>query len=223
MTPNWPLWVFTAIYLLIIIFTMITLDHLDPYDDRLIAIVFTPTLIFLFTILQSLVIEPLQEKNLRYAKVIPVALIMIWLIYPVFSIWKQVTITRQKGVQTYNVYNKPFFLDELVANHLRDHPLQPGVPVYSNDPEAAYLLTRQVIRYSPQDLKNPSRTLSYLQTQYKDWPGTNLAYLIWFVEYRQLRDFFTPEELGEVADIEILVQSKKAGGVYLIRPHSAGE
>jgi hypothetical protein len=212
----WPMLAFSAMYLVIIILTTITFDHTHPYDDRFQAVLFTPTFILAFAVLQDLVIDPLRERGLQIAGAIATILVLLWSAYPVFITWKYVGASIAEGEAVYNLYNAHNFQESPVVQFLESHPLEPGVPVYSNDPEAVYLFARQNIEYSPRVAESARTDPAYLQEHYPGWPPEGTAYLIWFVTPGDRRNFFTPEDLAEISNVEPLFVAKQAGGVYWV-------
>ena len=217
-SPQWIMMAFSAIYLLIIILTTITDDHFHPYDDRFQSVIFVPTLVLIFTAAQDLLIAPLDERNNKLIRPVLAILIFVWSVYPLFTIWKYVQKSVQDGEAIYNLYNLRIYHESPVVRYLKANPPEPGVPIYSNDSEAVYFFTRQTIELSPRDVENDPRSEAYLREHYQGWPDAQKAYLAWFVERGDRRFYFTPDELEEVAILEPMVESRKAGGVYLARP-----
>jgi hypothetical protein len=217
-SSQWPMLAFSAIYLIIIILTTITDDHLHPYDDRFQSVIFVPILALLFSAMQDLIIAPLEERKFNLVKPLLATLIVVWSAYPLFTMWKYVQKSRQDGEAIYNLYNLRVYQESPVVIYLKEHPPDPGVPIYSNTPEAAYFFTRQVIQLSPRDLKNHPRSQAYLLERYPGWPQAQTAYLVWFPQRGDRRYNYTPEELDEVAILQPLIKSKKKGAIYLVFP-----
>jgi hypothetical protein len=168
--------------------------------------------------MQDLLIAPLRERGLQFAGTLAVVLVLLWSAYPVYILWKYVGASMQEGEAVYNLYNARLFQESPVIQYLGNHPLEPGVAVYSNDPEAVYLFARQNIEYSPRVPESERADPAYLSEHYPGWPVEGTAYLVWFVTTGDRRNFFTPEELEEIASLEPLRASERAGGVY--RVHS---
>ena len=219
-SPLWPMLAFSAIYLVVIILTTITDDHFHPYDDRFQSVIFVPVLALLFSVLQDLVILPLQERSLKLVKPVLVVLFVVWLAYPLFTMWKYVQKSRQDGEAIYNMYNLRVYQESPVIRYLLTHPLEPGAVIYSNDPEAAYFFTREPVQLSPRDLENDQHSPTYLLEHYPGWPPSSPAYLVWFAQHGDRRFYYTPEELEDIAILEPLVQNKKAGGLYRVFPRT---
>ncbi len=212
----WPMLAFSALYLVIIILTTITFDHTHPYDDRFQAVLFTPVLILAFAMLQDLVIAPLRGRGLQIAGAMASGLVLLWSAYPVYVLWKYVGASLQEGEAVYNLYNARSFQASPVIQFLERHPLEAGAPVYSNDPEAVYLFARQNIEYSPRVAESARTDPAYLEEHYPSWPPEGVAYLVWFITPGDRRNFFTPEDLSGIADLEPLRVNEKAGGVYRV-------
>jgi hypothetical protein len=214
---QWPMMVFSALYLLIIILTTITFDHTHPYDDRFQSVIYAPFLVFNFTLLQELVLAPLRERGLRLAQPLAALLLLVWTIYPLSILREYVQQSLREGEAIYNLYNARTYLESPVVRYLRANPLERDVQVYSNDPEAAYLLTRSTTLYSPRDRYDQSRSDENLHAQYRGWPEEGKAYLIWFFVRGDRRNFFTPADLEEITGIETLFAVPQGGGVYRIQ------
>jgi hypothetical protein len=217
-SPLWQMVIFSTIYLLIIIFTTITADHTYMYDDRFQSIVYVPLLIILISIILDLVLPFFEDRNLPCGSPIAVILILVWSFYPIFFTYKYVLKSIQEGEAVYNMYNLRIYQESPVINYLVTYPFESGALIYSNDPEAVYFFTRRTVHLSPRDLENDLPSPDYLVEHYMDWPEAPNAYLVWFVQRGDRRYYYSPEELEDIAVLQPLVKTKKAGGVYRISP-----
>jgi hypothetical protein len=208
---------FSAAYILSTLLTITPLDHLNPYDDRYQAVIFVPILAILFYAVQDLVITPLQERNIQWIRPVAIVLILIWSIYPIFTVYKYVLKSVQQGEIIYNLYNLKEYNDSPVIHFLKEYPPGSGVPLYSNLPEVTYLFIRQTTKRAPHDIGLYGRTPQYLLEHYLEWPEEEMAYLIW-IRPNPRQNYYPPDELSSVADVEVLFQTRRRGGVYLIRP-----
>jgi hypothetical protein len=208
---------FSAAYILSTLLTITPLDHLNPYDDRYQAVIFVPILAILFYAVQDLVITPLQEHNIQWIRPVAIVLILIWSIYPIFTVYKYVLKSVQQGEIIYNLYNLKEYNDSPVIKFLVEYPPGSGVPLYSNLPEVTYLFIRQTTKRAPHDIGLYGRTPQYLLEHYLEWPEEEMAYLIW-IRPNPRQNYYPPDELSSVADVEVLFQTRRRGGVYLIRP-----
>ncbi len=213
----WPMIVFSIVYLLVLIPTTITFDHTHPYDDRFQIVIFTPVLILVFSVLQETVINPLKERGWQFAQILTTLFFLLWSIYPIALLQAYVKDSIENGEALYNLYNHRRFQESPVVGYLREHPLDPSLPVYSNDPEAAYLFTRQVTHYSPRDFENNERDDEYLHAHYRGWPEEGIVAWVWFTTRGDRRNFFNPGDLEEIAFVEALFTYEQAGGVYVVR------
>ena len=212
----WPMIAFTVIYLLILIPTTITFDHTHPYDDRFQVVVFLPVWILAFRLLQEAIINPLKERGWHIAQRIIVLMVILWSIYPISLLQAYVRDSIENGEALYNLYNHRRFQESPVARYIAEHPLDPSLPVYSNDPEAAYLFTRQITHYSPRDFDNYDRDDEYLHAHYRGWPEEGRVIWVWFTTRGDRRNFFNPGDLAEIATVETLFSQSQAGGVYVV-------
>jgi len=214
---HWPMLAFSILYLLILIPTTITMDHTHPYDDRFQAVIFAPVWILVFSLLQDLLIPVLQSRRLPFVQPAIALLIVLWSAYPISLLQKYMRQSIQEGEALYNEYNTRSFQESPVVRYLHENMLDTSLPVYSNDPEAAYLFSRQITHYSPRDLENNDRDDEYLLAHYRDWPEEGRIYLVWFATRADRREFFIPDDLREIADLEELFSAERSGGVYIVR------
>jgi hypothetical protein len=217
-SPLWQMVIFSTLYLLIVIFTTITADHTYVYDDRFQSVVYVPLLVILISIILNLVIPPFMDRNIPCSSPVAVILILVWSFYPIFTTYKYVKKSIQEGEAIYNMYNLRIYQESPVVNYLETHPLEPGALIYSNDPEVVYFFTRRSVHLSPRDLENDQRSQAYLLEHYSDWPEAQTAYLVWFAQRGDRKDYFTPEELEEIATLHPLIETKKKGAIYLVQP-----
>jgi len=208
--------VFSILYISILIPTTITFDHTHPYDDRFQAVIFAPVWILAFSLLEDLVIPALRSYRLPFVQPVVALLIVLWSIYPISLLQKYVQQSIQEGEALYNQYNTHSFQESPVVRYLNEHLLDTSLPVYSNDPEAAYLFSREITHYSPRDLENNERNDEILLANYRGWPEEGVVYLVWFATRADRREFFTPDDLAEIANLEELFSHERSGAVYLV-------
>lgn len=203
-----PLIIFTTVYTIFLIYSSTT-TAIDPIDDRLLSPIYIPVIIIMLSIVQSIV-KPFKEHHSeKSVNGFLVIIFSIWLICPLKGI-----ISEAKNIFNHGAgYNTILWKDSEVIKYLSQHPLKKNRFVYSNAPDALYILAGLSAKFSP------SKTY-YRSTKMKDsistWPIASTAYLIWFDN--KPRDYlYTIEEMKSICNIFQIVKLDD-GSIYTISP-----
>lgn len=214
--PILPVILLTTIYIVSILFTSYTLDHLEASDDRYQVPLLFALLIFVFASLDELVFPHLQSRGLQFGMAGFTILFLAWLIYPSLNLTRFVADSHERGVTIYNTYNTRKMDRSPLVVMLRKEPLPPQIPIYSNEPEVVYFWLRRAAHMSPFDPKNYYAEIQNLETLYATWPPEEQAYLIWFKPNIK-NNYYSPDDLVQLAEMERLYKHYD-GELYLIRP-----
>jgi hypothetical protein len=204
-----PVWLFSLIYLVAITLTVYTADHPieDFYDDRYQSPLFFVALIGLFFSLEELILAHIKPDHRKLADRLIIIMFTIWAIYPLSTLYRFTAQSLESGVVAYNNYNTRQLNESDLLEFVGDYPFESGIPFYANYNEAVYLFTSRDVLPSPIDFEHYQADPAYLAQNYQDWPPAPRVYVIWF-ESAEKRNYFSPEQLRAVADIEMLYQGK---------------
>jgi hypothetical protein len=144
------------------------------------------------------------------------AIFAFWGFYRVVLLQEFVRITRDQGVVAYNDYNTKQLVRSGLVVYLIKNPPEPGVTLYSNEPEALYFFLRRMAEPSPADRGHYIADLDALKSLYPRWPAEESAYLVWFRPNIK-RQYYNPGQLETLAQMEKLYK-RYDGDVYLVKP-----
>lgn len=153
----------------------------------------------------------LRKKELRNVTVI--GLCIIWLMCSLVHVSKELLAWTRTGAGGYNTVT---WRESSLMEWVRTHPLE-GM-VYSNAPDAIYILTGMSARTSPRkDLYNSTATTTDNISKFRKLlTSESDTYLVWFNEVRWRDYLYSVEELGSSFDLEI-VATCSDGNVYVVK------
>lgn len=179
-----------------------TITATDAIDNRLLSPVFVPIALTLLY-LTGMLLEPL--KSLLPQKSVEgllVLLVFLMLISPIKVFVPSVHEYLAQGVPGYN--DKAWKESETIQS-LYAHGIASGDVVYTNQPDALYLLAGINARWSPMNhAYNSPDVLQRIDDLRGHWPPVGKAYLVWF--NRNWDFLFTPQELQTSARLEAIAQ-----------------
>ena len=212
-----PILIFSILYYLFITLTIYTGDHIisDYYDDRLQAPLFFALIIGLFLSIDVLVLSHLKADWKKRADLVLTALFIVWSLYPINLIYKFISYSLKDGVVAYNNYNTRLLNHSSLVEFIRTFEFRDDHPIYTNYTEAVYLFTGRQARSSPVDNQSYRAEKEHVIPQLTSWPPQGAAYLIWF-ELREKRNYFSPDDLSQVSNMELLFEGT-AGRVLVAR------
>jgi hypothetical protein len=139
-----PFVLFIFIYAAFLLFSVSTIA-VDPIDDRLMSPVYVPlTLVVFYTI--GRLCEFFSRGN-SAGRIILCVLAALWLIYPFSGAASMVTDSVRNGA---GGYSKTTWRDSSIIAYLKDN--KPESIVFSNFPDAVYVLSGISARYIPEKL-----------------------------------------------------------------------
>jgi hypothetical protein len=214
----WPAVVFSLIYYFLLAFTVVTADHLDLTSDRYYVVILPVVLALLFITFDKLVISHINMSN-RLVKYTVLGLLVVWFIYPVYSLQIYIKEALKLGEPTnYNIANSAQFREMSVvkaAQPILDK--DPGAVIYSNYVNIVWFIYRHPVETLPfEDASLPDdQRLAGLKKYYPDWP-LHSGYVIWFTP-NQYHHIAAPNELSAIADLKLLYKDK-TGEIYFVQP-----
>jgi hypothetical protein len=212
----WPALLFSVVYFFLLAFTVVTADHLDLTSDRYYIVILPPVLALLFIIMDKLVVSHLKFNHhiLVYASI---ALAVLWLGYPVYSMYGYIRQALVQGEPTnYNIANSANFREMRVVKAAQPFLDQnTEALVYSNYVNIVWFIYHHPVESLPyEDAGLPrAQRLSMLKINYPDWPSRS-GYIIWFTP-NQYHHIVAPDELATIANLKLLYQDK-TGQIYFV-------
>ncbi len=214
----WPPVVFSIIYYFLLAFTVVTSDHLDLTSDRYYVVILPVVLAFLFITFDKLLVShfDLSRHVVSYGLV---ALVMVWFIYPVYSLQLYIQQALKQGEPTnYNIANSALFREMSVVKAAK--PIMDKDPeafIYSNYVNIVWFIYRHPVETLPfEDASLSSeQRLAALKKNYPAWPSQS-GYIIWFTP-NQYHHIVAPDELSTIAELKLLYKDK-TGEIYYVQP-----
>lgn len=214
-----PSLLFAILYLILMTFTVNTIDHRDLTSDRYYVIILPVTLAILFTTLDLLVFNHLDLQS-RRAQTTLAVVFAISLVYPVFSVQEYLRKALVQGEPSnYNIDNTAALANlQLfkVAHRIMDD--DPSALLGSNyAPIAWFQFQRPMVTMPFQDTSlSQEQKLAALMEDYSWWPGDAPVYVIWFTPNEYV-NYAPPENLKVIVDIELLYQNETGQIFYAKR------
>ncbi len=198
-----------AIYSLVIIFTIVTNDHKDLTVQRYYLVIMPSVLIFVLIWLKYLFLPNLRikQKNMQAGLIF---LFAIWMIYPIFSLYKHVVVIKESGI-AWN--HRDFHEMSVIQETLKISETNENAIWYSNYTDVIWLFTRSSVMNMP---SGSGLSDDEFVKKYQGWPGKNPGYIVWFLP-NEFKHLMPIELLSQIADLE-LVYKDKSGIIYYVQP-----
>jgi hypothetical protein len=207
--------ILTGLYYTFIILTINSVDTKFPLYDRYYIVILAPLLVLIFATVQELVIFRVKQRP-NLARLVILIVFALWLIYPVFSVYKYVRLTRVEGDVTYNLYNTRALHQSNIVRVLQEIGKEDGQTIYSNYQAAAWFYTRENVSESPRGSILEKINVENLLKTYQGWPWDKPGYLVWFLP-NDYKHVLGPQNLARLAELELIYKDKD-GEVYRVRP-----
>ena len=205
-----PLTLFTIIYLVLLAFTVNTIDHRDLTSDRYYVVVHPVILVVVFITMDVLIIPHVKLGN-RWLRAVPIALFLIWLLYPVISLQEYLGKALVQGEPSnYNIHNSAWFANMKflkVTDAIIDQ--DPSAMLYSNYTTTTWFRFQRptyILPYRNTELSQ-EENVAMLKEKYAGWPAAEPGYIIWFIP-NESAGYAPPEYLSEIADVKLLYQDE---------------
>ena len=207
-----PSLVFMLIYALFLIFSSTTTSY-DRIGHRLLSPIYIPLILCLLTLFRALV-EPYRERfSPRAVNTFLIVSVSFWLVYPTYATVKAAaTIIRDGQGYSGKAWKQSETIQYLSQNQ---HQIEAGaLPVYSNVPEALYILLDIPARLSPWKTSQDLPTDDATSIEWNGWYDGNRAWLVLFNETYK-KNLLTIDELESFSTIELIAQFTDAA-VYAV-------
>jgi hypothetical protein len=209
---------YTGIFILIYSFFLIstaTKVAFNMIDDRLLSPIYV-FIVFLILIGAEDISNSLNRlSKKRLATNIIITLCAIWLAYPSFRVFRQISLRMVYGAGGYNTVT---WQESPLIERLKVQPLAGAI--YSNAPDAVYLFTGKKAKMIPSSTRRnglPKNDEEGLWRFKESLKLNNRSYLIWFFNTKRaylcdiddLRSIFTLERIASFSDGTIYLFKQK--------------
>ena len=229
--PNWRIWartlarshvwpglLFSAVYFLMLAFTVVTADHLDLTSDRYYVVLLPFVVAFTFLTLDSLVVPHLHVPPERLQLAV-IGVMLVWAVYPLYSVQAYVRAALVQGEPTnYNIANSAHFREmSVVKGAATILARDPDALVYSNYLNIVWFIFHHPVAELPfEDASLPrAERLAALRQNYPAWPPRP-GYIVWFTP-NQYHHIAAPDELKTIANLRLLFDDD-TGQIYSVTP-----
>lgn len=206
-----PLVSFVIIYTSFLVISSTTTAY-DRIDNRLLSPIYVPLTLLVLILAQALV-DPYRKRfSKKIVNSFLVIGIAIWLVYPICSIILKVVnlIAFGRG------YSGKTWRDSETVQYLLQHrTLESECTIYTNGPDAAYILAHLATKMSPARTRyNSPETVNDISRLKGSWPEESNACLVWFNKIGRTY-LFTIDELQAIANIDLIARLED-GAIYSI-------
>ena len=202
-----PFFYFVLIYLACLV-ALSSRAAFDRMDYRLLSPVYVP-----LTVAGCAVADAIMDKRGRRAGgIVAAALVCLWLAYPLTCAAEFLSSGRS---YVFNAFISSR-TDCEAARFLKGQ--REGARIYSNAPEAVYMLTGREVKCCPRKYyyNSPSKAPD-IETFKETLAGGSRVYLAWFDDDMvSKRDYYSPKELGGTFELSPVLTSPR-GSVYTVR------
>lgn len=192
-----------------------TIVAYDRIDDRLLSPVAVPiTLLVLFFVYTILTSAAEQCRSQRRANLFLAFGVAMWLLYPTIETTRRIGDAVING-QGYS--GKSWRTSQTIEYLRRNHTLASECVIYSNAPDALYILANMSAQYPPSKTRyNSPERVNDISSLRGTWPGEASACLVWFDRYN-VGYLFSIDELQTIASMRRVVGFDDGGVYYVTR------
>ncbi|MDE0197467.1 MAG: phospholipid carrier-dependent glycosyltransferase [Caldilineaceae bacterium] len=206
-----PELLFTGIYLTLLVLVSTFTAH-DGINHRLMSPVYVPFVLIVLFIVEQRLAGTAAEFSIRlfgYTGILKVrqltyVILYLWLAIPSL----QVAHTAAEQMRTGLGFSHISWRTSETVSYLREEILSndDDSPLYSNYPDAIYILSGASVSFSPAATgyasSEPRRPVSSIVGT---WPGPQPAYLVWFHDTIRVYQFETAE-LEQVVELSVVAE-----------------
>ena len=207
-----PLLLFTIAYVGFLGISSTTTAY-DQIGNRLLSPVFVSiTLLLLF--LASKILTSLTEQWLsqKHVNILLTAAIAMWLIHPARGTISSITNTMSQG-QGYS--SESWRNNQTIEHLLQNRTLESKCVIYSNAPDAVYILANLTAKMIPMRTGyHSTEVVNDISNLRGSWPEEGSACLVWFSR-KNRKHLFTVDELQTIANVQQIIHLKD-GAVYSV-------
>lgn len=192
-----------------------TITAFDQIGDRLLSPIFVPTTLLL-TYFAYEIIKSLARRLPEWlANTAVISVFLLAVLYPVIT--TVLLVSNYIDIGGGGLNNK-IWRESATLQYLLQHPsLQADCPIYSNGPDAIYILANIVAKPSPAKSKyNSSEAATDISSLNGRWPQEKKVCLVWF-DTMSRKYLFKADELQTIAKVD-KIASLEDGSIYVITP-----
>lgn len=210
----WPMLFFIIAYVGFLVVSSTTTAY-DQIGDRLLSPVFVPiTLLLLF--LAAKILTSLTERRLsqKGADILLAVAIAVWCLVCLARATQLITNAMSQG-QGYS--GESWRNSQTIEYLLQNRVLESSECeiIYTNDPDALYILANRTAKTSPmRTMYNSPEIVNDISNLRGSWPEESNACLIWFDKIDR-RYLFTVDELQTIANVQPIIRLED-GAVYSV-------
>ena len=207
-----PYLLFSALYYVVMLFTVVTSDHKDVYSDRYYVILLPLVLVTICYVLEHLVFSHFTKTQsfIRYASA---ALFVLWLVYPLMSLQEYLRLSLENGeASSYNIQNTRTYRESKAIELGRDLLAKdPNAAMYSNYANVVWFVYRRPVKLLPtrNNKLSFSERIDYMEQKYPGWPNGRDGYVLWF-KPNQIHYIAQPRELELMTHLELVYEDDEA-------------
>ncbi|HLF74823.1 MAG TPA: hypothetical protein VI524_10780 [Anaerolineales bacterium] len=204
----YPMMIYSLVYFAAVALTILTNDHRDLFSDRYYVILLVPTMVFVLVTFDMLILPHLRFSQpwMGYSLLF---VLILWLVYPIYSINDYLAKAGAVGEPTYNMYNSRIYREmQAVAEIQRIRAEQPDALFYSNYVDAVWFYTSKPVALLPFVAPDPAEA-------YAGWPHNRPGYIVWF-EPNEYKHYLAPKEIEKFAQLD-LIFAGKGGKIYYVQ------
>jgi hypothetical protein len=192
---------YTLTYGFFFVFSAMTVN-VGITDNRYLAPVYIPIFLIFAALAEGLFMELAEHYSWRWAGAFLTAGMALWLIYPARQALDVSASTKAGGL----LYNNATWRDSATIRYLQRHGDLNDCTLYSNGPDAIYLLTGRAAKFAPGWGITTSREVLHSLADYSGtWPTEPTACLVWFNEIGR-GYLFQVDDLKTIAHFERIAQ-----------------
>ena len=205
----------------IVLVVVSTLTAHEGINDRYMSPVYVPAVLIFLYLLEKRLAGSASNFTVRIFGFTG-SLAMRKLAYAILSAWLAIlsfrtALTATQLMKTGLGYNHIDWQTSETVSYLRTHilPSRDDTPIFSNDPEAGYILSGASVSSSPEAKGYKSSEPKMLVASIAGtWPDSQTAFLVWF-DNTERAHLFEVHELAQVAVLTV-VEVLKDGTVYKV-------
>ena len=205
----------------IVLVVVSTLTAHEGINDRYMSPVYVPAVLIFLYLLEKRLAGSASNFTVRIFGFTG-SLAMRKLAYAILSAWLAIlsfrtALTATQLMKTGLGYNHIDWQTSETVSYLRTHilPSRDDTPIFSNDPEAVYILSGASVSSSPEAKGYKSSEPKMLVASIAGtWPDSQTAFLVWF-DNTERAHLFEVHELAQVAVLTV-VEVLKDGTVYKV-------
>jgi len=203
---------FTIAYVGFLVISSTTTAY-DRIGDRLLSPVFVPLTLILLFLASKILMSPKKWLPPKGVNILLAVAIVMWLLYSSIVATRSIVNAMSHGIG----YSGESWKSSQTIEYLRQNQalVSECVVIYSNAPDALYVLANLTARMSPEKTHyNSPEIVQDISSLRKSWPEESNSCLVWFDKIDR-KYLFTVDELQAVANMQLIIRTED-GAVYSV-------